>query len=108
MEVEHGLKESMAYGKVVVSTTLGAEGIETKNKENIFIADTPEEFAKKIVLLHRDRKLYKDIKTNARTLVEIKVYLFLTAAVKLTRLNLTYENVDRNIVLYHNINMEVI
>ena len=72
MEVGHGLKESMGYGKVVVSTTLGAEGIETKDRENILIADTPEEFAKKIVLLHRDRKLYKDIKTNARTLVEEK------------------------------------
>jgi len=64
--------ESMAYGKPVVSTTLCAEGIETKDRENIFIADTPEEFVKKIVLLHRDRKLYESIKTNARKLVEEK------------------------------------
>ncbi len=64
--------ESMAYGKPVVSTTLGAEGIETKDGENIFIADTPEEFVKKIILLHKDRKLYERISTNARKLVEEK------------------------------------
>ena len=64
--------ESMAYGKPIVSTTLGAEGIEAKDGENIFIADTPEEFVKKIVLLHRDRKLYERISTNGRKLVEEK------------------------------------
>ena len=64
--------ESMAYGKPIVSTTLGAEGIEIKDRENIFIADTPEEFAKKVVLLHKDRKLFERISTNARKLVEEK------------------------------------
>jgi len=66
--------ESMAYGKPVVSTVLGAEGIEVKNGGNILIliADTPEKFAEKIILLHRDRKLYESIKTNVRTLIEEK------------------------------------
>jgi len=62
----------MAYGRPVVSITLGAEGIEVKEGENILIADVPEEFVKKVVLLHKDRKLYESIKTNARKLVEEK------------------------------------
>ena len=62
----------MAYGKPVVSTTLGVEGIEVKDGENILIADTPEEFVKKIILLHKDKKLYEKISTNARKLVEEK------------------------------------
>jgi len=36
--------EAMAAGCPVVSTTVGAEGIDIQNDENISIADTEEEF----------------------------------------------------------------
>ena len=37
--------EGMSLGKVIISTTIGAEGINYTNNKNILIADTPEEFS---------------------------------------------------------------
>ena len=42
--------EGMSLGKVIISTTIGAEGINYTNKKNILIADTPEEFLECIQL----------------------------------------------------------
>ncbi len=36
--------EAMALGKVVVTTSVGAEGLAVENGKHLFIADTPEEF----------------------------------------------------------------
>jgi len=36
--------EGMALGKVIISTSIGAEGIKAVHKESILLADTPEEF----------------------------------------------------------------
>jgi glycosyltransferase involved in cell wall biosynthesis len=58
--------ESMALGRPVVSTTLGCEGLQVKDQENIMIADTPVEFAQKVVRLLQDRKLRGRISRNAR------------------------------------------
>jgi len=41
--------EAMALGKTIISTTIGSSGIKYTNKENILIADTELDFAKKIV-----------------------------------------------------------
>ncbi len=41
--------EGLAAGKCIVSTTIGAEGIDYINKENIIIADTPEEWINAII-----------------------------------------------------------
>lgn len=46
--------ESMAARTPVVSTTVGAEGLEVKHGENILIADTPEAFAEACVQLIND------------------------------------------------------
>lgn len=56
----------------VISTTLGAEGLNYKNKKNIFIEDDPKKFADKIILLNKNKKLhsqhsreiYKMVKNN--------------------------------------------
>lgn len=40
--------EGMALGKAIISTSIGAEGIPYTNGENILIANTKEEFAKRI------------------------------------------------------------
>ena len=40
--------EAMSIGKVVITTTVGAQGIDYTDGENILIADTPEEFARQI------------------------------------------------------------
>ncbi len=41
--------EGMALGKTIVSTSIGAEGIEYEDNVNILIADQPDEFVKAII-----------------------------------------------------------
>jgi glycosyltransferase involved in cell wall biosynthesis len=64
--------EAMALGRPVVSTTIGAEGLDVLDGTHLFIADTPEAFAEKTVRLLRDRQLYQHIAANARRLVEAR------------------------------------
>jgi glycosyltransferase involved in cell wall biosynthesis len=58
--------EGMASGKTIISTTLGAEGIECTPRENILIADTPCEFFEMISLCLSDLSGCKKIGTAAR------------------------------------------
>ena len=46
--------EAMSAGKAVVTTTVGARGIEYTDGENLLIADTPEDFARQIKRLVDD------------------------------------------------------
>ena len=46
--------DAMAQGKAIVSTSLGAEGIEVTDGEQLVIADRPEEFAARVVGLLND------------------------------------------------------
>ncbi len=50
--------EAMSLGRVVISTSIGLEGIEAKHRRDLFIADTPDQFAEAIAdCLLRGRKL---------------------------------------------------
>jgi hypothetical protein len=40
--------EAMAMGKAIVSTNLGAEGIDVEHDRDTLLADTPEEFAQQV------------------------------------------------------------
>jgi len=62
--------EGMAMGKVIVSTSIGAEGIPVTHNENIIIADTPEDFANAIKNLSSDQELKTKIGNNARKFIE--------------------------------------
>ena len=64
--------EAMAIGRPVVSTSLGAEGIPAVQRENIILADNPEEFAQGILDLMNDDQLFEKIRKKARKLVEEK------------------------------------
>ena len=46
--------ESMAAGIPVVSTTIGAEGLDVRDGENIALADSPEDFAERCLALLED------------------------------------------------------
>jgi len=67
--------EAMAYGRPVVSTTIGAEGIEYTHGENILIANAPAEFASTCVKLLESPTLAADIKNCAYKLVSEKYSL---------------------------------
>lgn len=61
--------EGMALGKVIISTTIGAEGINCTNNKNILIADTPKEFADAIVKCLKDKSFCEQISANAKRLI---------------------------------------
>jgi len=61
--------ESMAMGKAVISTKIGAEGIHYTDGKNILIANTAEEFSKAATFLYENPEKSKEIGENARKLI---------------------------------------
>ena len=62
--------EALAMGKAIVSTTVGAEGLELRDGEEIFIADEPTAFADAVIRLLTDSQLRRRIGENGRARVE--------------------------------------
>jgi len=62
--------ESMGLGTPVVSTTIGAEGIKATDGEHILIADTPGEFARRVVELLDSEVTRQGLASSGRRLVE--------------------------------------
>lgn len=60
----------LAMGRPVVSTTLGAEGIDVAHEENILLADEPQTFAECVLRLLRDEPLWHKLTASGRRLVE--------------------------------------
>ena len=62
--------EALAMGKAIVSTTVGAEGLDLKDGEEIFIADEPTAFADAVIRLLTDSELRRRMGENGRARVE--------------------------------------
>lgn len=62
--------EAWAMGKAVVSTRLGAEGLQARDGENILLADTAEEFARAVLHLSQNPRLADRIGRTGRDFVE--------------------------------------
>ncbi len=58
--------EAMYAGKAVITTTIGAEGIYGNDKENILIADTPDDFLRAIRNCVHDPAFAERIGNNAK------------------------------------------
>lgn len=63
--------EGMALGKVVITTSIGAEGLDVENGKNILIADTPEEFVAAIEKCVKTPDVCAIIGENARNFVSL-------------------------------------
>jgi glycosyltransferase involved in cell wall biosynthesis len=61
--------QGMALGKTIISTAIGAEGINYTDGKDILIADSPSEFLQQIEKCIANPSLAYDIGGNARTLV---------------------------------------
>ena len=61
--------EAMAAGVPVVSTTLGAEGLEVTDNQNILIANTNQELTEALVTLTSDDERRKRLSAGGRALV---------------------------------------
>lgn len=62
--------EAMAMGKTVITTMVGAEGIQYSEYENIIIADNPTKIVETICRISKEPEELKRIGRNARKLVE--------------------------------------
>ncbi|MEW5805862.1 MAG: glycosyltransferase [Acidobacteriota bacterium] len=62
--------EAMASGIPVVTTSIGAEGMNVVDGENILIGDTPGDFAERVIMVYSDEALWKKISSNAIRFVE--------------------------------------
>lgn len=64
--------QSLSYGLPVITTTIGAEGMELVNDINYLLANTENEFAKKILSLYKDEELW--LKLSKASLTSIDKY----------------------------------
>jgi len=64
--------ESLAFGIPVVSTKEGAEGLDLKEEDGLFIADTPEDYANKIINIFKNAELNKRAGMNGRKAITEK------------------------------------
>jgi glycosyltransferase involved in cell wall biosynthesis len=62
--------ESMAMGKAIVSTSVGAEGLAVTDGVHLLLADSPEDFARRTVELLQSPDLRATLGRNGRKLVE--------------------------------------
>lgn len=58
------------WGLPIVSTTVGAEGIHYRDRENILIADSPQDFAEAVIEVLKDPNLSDRLREKGRGWVE--------------------------------------
>src|SRR5690606_30042372 len=61
--------EGMALGKMVITTSLGLEGIPAEHGKHVWVADTEEEFLDAIQQVLVDKSIVAEIGENARQFV---------------------------------------
>lgn len=59
--------EGMAYGKAIVSTSIGCEGIHCTHQKNILIADAPNDFLNSVVRLLKNNDERRTLEKEATT-----------------------------------------
>jgi GT2 family glycosyltransferase/Tfp pilus assembly protein PilF len=62
--------EALAWGLPVVTTRIGAEGMGLVHGKHALIADDPEEFARCVVELYRNRELWNTLSGNGKALTK--------------------------------------
>ena len=68
--IQNKILEAMAMGIPVVATAAANTGIEARDKHQILVADSPEDFARSVLMLLKDPQLRKTIADNARQFVQ--------------------------------------
>jgi glycosyltransferase involved in cell wall biosynthesis len=65
--------EGLAMRKAVVSTSIGAEGIDVRHGEHVLLADDPAQFAEQVVRVLVDTRLATSLGERGRELAEEKL-----------------------------------
>ena len=68
--VQNKVLQAFSCGLPVIATSMGAEGIEYIDGNNILIADTPDAFLVNIQRLANDKELYNTVSANAQQLIK--------------------------------------
>ena len=68
--VQNKILQAFACGLPVISTPMGAEGINCRDNQEILLANSPEQFIQQINKLEQDAKLKSTLKDNALQLIE--------------------------------------
>lgn len=61
--------EALAAGKAIVSTSIGAEGLELISGEHLYIADAPKDFALRVVELAKSSEAQQKVGASGKNLV---------------------------------------
>ena len=64
--------EALAYGMPVVTTTIGLEGIDATPEKDVLVADTPTDFANRVIELLGNVSLQEKLSANGRQVAETK------------------------------------
>lgn len=83
---------ALAMGLPVVSTSVGAEGLEVRDGEHLLIADTARDFADAVIRVMNDRELAINLSENGRKLVCDK-YSWSTVGERLIQVYRTVEGI---------------
>ncbi|MFK7977657.1 MAG: glycosyltransferase, partial [Halioglobus sp.] len=67
--VKGKIGQSFSYGLPVVTTSIGAEGMQLVDGHNALIADTETDFANKIVDLYTEQTLWQKLSVNGRKVI---------------------------------------
>jgi glycosyltransferase involved in cell wall biosynthesis len=62
--VKGKINQSMAFGVPVVATSLAVEGMELRDREDILVADEPQDFAEALIALYESEELWNRISEN--------------------------------------------
>jgi O-antigen biosynthesis protein len=62
--VKGKINQSMAFGVPVVATSLAIEGMELQDREDILVADEPEDFARALIELYESEELWTRLSEN--------------------------------------------
>ena len=62
--VKGKINQSMAFGVPVVATSLAVEGTELRDREEILVADEPEDFARALIELYESEELWNRLSEN--------------------------------------------
>jgi len=62
--VKGKINQSMAFGVPVVATSVAVDGTELRDRENILVADNPEDFAQALIELYESEQLWSRLSEN--------------------------------------------
>src|SRR5262249_54917223 len=58
------INQSMAFGVPVVATSIAVEGMSLVDREDVLVADEPQDFARALIELYESEELWKRISEN--------------------------------------------